>query len=100
MDNPAEETPKPERVPARGILVFYINTGNLPASKAAQYVKRLADQFGELDYSIPIDRYWFPVKHGDTRVEFISFEKESEKTIQEFMYDAEKQLTEYTSNCE
>jgi hypothetical protein len=86
--------PKPK---VKGILVFYINVGNLPVAKTEQYLKRMMDAFNnsDVEYSIPIKSFWFPVKDHDTKVEFISFEAENSKTVEEFMHDAQIKLNEY-----
>jgi hypothetical protein len=62
-----------------GLLIFYINLGNLPPFKAEAHMDRIKES---LDMTNVIKRFkkvceviWIPVSDGSTRVEYISFDK-------------------------
>lgn len=72
MDNEAfEEMPVN---PLKGILVFYVNVGQLPPEKAIDFVnkvknntnvRRISARLAKQDYEM----LWLPIREGQTRME-------------------------------
>ena len=61
----------------KGLLIFYINVGNLPSKKALTYVdehKKICNVDGVIDAMKEqgFSCMWLPDRTGSTRVEFIA----------------------------
>jgi hypothetical protein len=62
-----------ETTTKQGILVMYINVGNLPKNKQKEYLKKTAKTFEELKESCNIEIIYFPLvdPNESTRVDYI-----------------------------
>ena len=69
----SEISPHETNKEATGILVFYVNVGNLPAFKAEAFIDRLRDKFKLQEIKKMYEVIYIPVRDQETRVEFISF---------------------------
>jgi hypothetical protein len=80
---------------ARGVLVFYVNVGQLPPNRAEAFLERMKASFlaapqENLAWKLPDDvgTFWIPVRNQDTYVDFISFEgfnEDANQHIEEVM---------------
>jgi len=63
-----------EKKKLKGVVVFYIDVGQLPPKKAQEFVDKLREQNKEFLDSLPEDvgELWLPVRNGNTRVESLS----------------------------
>lgn len=59
----------------KGLIVIYVNIGNLPPFKGEAYVRRFEEQIvPNLERSLnEYDLIIIPIRHEETRVEYIPF---------------------------
>jgi hypothetical protein len=69
------EENKEEKKPIVGMLVFYVNVGQLPPSKAEVLVERMKDNVKCAMDRIPgnWEIIWIPIREGETRLEMLRF---------------------------
>jgi len=76
-----------EKVPLKGILVFYINVGNLAPFRAEAFMERMKDNFKKTvnkDQIMPPDvaMIWIPTRTEPTEVGYVAFEAADDRKIQ------------------
>ena len=69
-----EQSESAVNVDAKGILVFYVNVGQLPPFKAEAFIERMKDTFKLKEIKKLSEVVYIPVRDQETRVEYISFE--------------------------
>ncbi len=57
----------------RGVLVFYVNVGQLLPFKAEAFVGRMEESMDLTRVKKDCEVFFIPTRTGDTRVEYISF---------------------------
>jgi len=64
-----------ENTKLKGILIFYINVGQLSLGDAESMIDRMKDKLSKMTERLPEDweSVWMPVRQGDTRIEKVTF---------------------------
>ena len=59
----------------KGLLIFYINVGNLSPGNAEDMIDFMKDKMRRITDRLPKDweEVWIPIKQGDTRIEKVTF---------------------------
>jgi len=90
---------------ADGIIVIYLNVGQLPPFKAEAFIDRMKDKFRVEDKNKILEKWttlFIPVRTQDTRVEFIRFNGNASSELvvgtplkNEFVYPNKQKTTDY-----
>jgi len=69
----------------KGLLVFYVDVGNLPPNVAKEFVKKIEQQLQHGSDDLPEERKWIvpkdvgmffvPVRDKKSKIEYISFKR-------------------------
>ena len=71
---PGDRFYEPVNANAKGLLVFYVNVGQLPPFKAEAFIERMKDKFRLEEVKKVCEVVYIPVRDQKTKVEYISFE--------------------------
>lgn len=65
------------KIEAKGLLIFYLNVGQMPPFKAEKYLKNMQERFSDTRFLLPSDVcvFWVPIRPPEnTKIEYIAFQ--------------------------
>jgi hypothetical protein len=98
-----------EKIPLKGILVFYINVGHLAPFRAEAFIERMKDKFKQDCFAenqvLPPDVgiLWVPTRTVPTEVSYVAFEAADERKVQiltDMMQEWEDEWDEHLEEAE